>query len=58
MEVGWNLRFSREGKLTVLADLKTQRQMEHQLHILPEWTMETFEEDDHLRFEFIRPTRT
>lgn len=55
MEVGWYLRFSREGKLTVLSDVKTRRQVEHQLHILPEWKVETFEEGDHLRFEFVRP---
>ncbi len=55
MEVGWYLRFSREGKLTVLADLKTEKQVEHQLHILPEWTVETFQEEGHMRFEFLRP---
>ena len=56
MEVGWYLRFSREGKLTVLADTTTKAQVEHQLHILPEWSMETFEEDGHTRFEFLRPS--
>ncbi|WP_245543783.1 hypothetical protein [Maridesulfovibrio salexigens] len=33
-------------------DKGTVEQLYHQLEILPEWTLETFEEEDHVRAVF------
>lgn len=54
MEVGWYLRFNVAGKLDVLADQGALPQLEHQLHILPEWTMQVQHEDTYIRASFTR----
>ncbi|NDV21304.1 hypothetical protein FMS18_01080 [Desulfovibrio sp. JC022] len=52
MEVGWYLRFARTDEITALVDKGTVEQLYHQLEILPEWTLKTFEEEDHIRAIF------
>lgn len=49
MEIGWYLRFTRDGAIEALIDAAQLEQIEYQLHILPEWSLESFEEGDHLR---------
>jgi hypothetical protein len=49
MEVGWYLRFTRDGAIEALIDEAQLAQIEHALHIVPEWTFETFRENGHLR---------
>ncbi|WP_319780832.1 hypothetical protein [Maridesulfovibrio sp.] len=52
LEVGWYLRFARTEKITALVDKGTEDQLRHQLEILPEWDLEIFEEEDHVRAVF------
>ncbi|HAS89783.1 MAG TPA: hypothetical protein DCS48_10830 [Desulfovibrio sp.] len=52
MEVGWYLRFARTEEITALVDKGTEDQLHHQLEILPEWTIEIFAEEDHIRAVF------
>lgn len=52
LEVGWYLRFARTEIITALVDKGTEDQLRHQLEILPEWDLELFEEEDHVRAVF------
>lgn len=52
MEVGWYLRFGREETVVALADKGTEGQLYNQLEILPEWSLEISEEEDHIKAVF------
>ncbi|MEF2145524.1 MAG: hypothetical protein V3573_08770 [Desulfovibrionaceae bacterium] len=56
MEIGWYLRFTRDGDIEALIDEAQLGQIEHALHIVPEWEMESFKEDGHLRIRLRRGT--
>ena len=52
MEVGWYLRFPRGGRIIALVDAQTVPQLEHQLHIVSGWAMETKALNGHVQATF------
>lgn len=58
MEIGWYLRFTRDGAIEALIDPAQLGQIEHALYIVPEWSLETFEENGHLRILLSRKQTT
>jgi hypothetical protein len=58
LEIGWYLRFTRDGAIEARIDEAQLGQIDHALHILPEWTYERFDESGHLRILLTRKATT
>lgn len=49
LEIGWYLRLTKDGAIEARIDKAQLGQIEHALYIQPEWNLETFDENGHLR---------
>lgn len=54
LEIGWYLRFTRGDVFEAQVDPGVLGQVEHALHIWPEWTLEQEELPDHVLVRFTR----
>ncbi|XPV76989.1 MAG: hypothetical protein ACNI27_03445 [Desulfovibrio sp.] len=58
MEVSWYLRFSRKAGVEVLADNAAYGQLKNTLYTSPGWSLQTEENNGHIRAAFVKQQNT